>query len=145
MKINPPQPMITNSQFRGENRMKKLIGDRYGNPGILTSETHEVRELTENMQAMSVSSKGNSRPSRSTASSSYISYTSNPSCTPRITNRSEPYPQSSNRPSGSMGSVSSSWSRPTIDECPNTSESYSSRSAPRSSAFSYQHADDYIQ
>ncbi|KAF7925982.1 hypothetical protein EAE99_006017 [Botrytis elliptica] len=145
MKTNPPQPMTTNSQFRGENRMKKLVGDRYGNPGILTSETREVRELTENMQAMGVSSGVNPRTSRSTASSSYTSYTSNPSRTPRTTNRPEPYPQPSNRPSGSMGSASSSRSRPTIDERPNASDNYSSRSTPRSSASSYQRADSHVQ
>ncbi|TEY35480.1 hypothetical protein BOTCAL_0589g00020 [Botryotinia calthae] len=114
--------MTTNFQFRGENRMKKLARDKYGNPGFLTSESREVRELTDNMQAMGLSSGVNSSTnSRKTASSFYTSYMSNPS-----------------------RSASSSQSRPAIDERPNASENYFGRSALRSSS-SYQRADEYIQ
>ncbi|CAD6444461.1 5958642b-7227-4070-a86b-3292ac887d73 [Sclerotinia trifoliorum] len=104
IKDRPLEPMTTDDQF-GENRMKKYFGDKYGNPGCLTSESREVRDLTENMGSLGGSSGANFRLNRN-AKSSYTSLKNTPSRVQMETTRNAPYPSPSNRPSESSRATS---------------------------------------
>ncbi|KAI9641940.1 hypothetical protein NHQ30_009809 [Ciborinia camelliae] len=113
--------------FLGKNIRKKHIGNKYGNPGCLTSETREVKGLMRDMASL-----GMNTPSR----------------IQRDVTRAAPYPPrpapSNNRPSSLTTATSSSRGGPITFGRRDVPEQYSNQSAPMSSS-SYNRADEYTR